>query len=310
MSPSELQHLLPSSRRDGGNIYGKCPKCGGNEFGISVKHPHRFGCFRLSKCGFSGNIFTLLKYLGLRVDDYKEPVDLMATRLPFGISKEEEEIALLPEEIKPPVLWRRVFTDEYLESRGITEEQFKRYSIGTSMLNEGYITFLVEVEGKVRGYVSRSKKSREWHDNHPLEKRYDNSKTDFSRLLYGFDEIDETTQVVLLVEGVIDKLSVDTLLDLYQQQGIVCCATFGGKVADGQLHLLKKAGVENIVLLFESDIVKKVKKVLDKVGSKFKSVKVGCLPEGKDPNNLSQEEMFQVMEQLEDIVSYRLRYLE
>ena len=64
-----LLSKISNSYLVGENIMGDCPVCGHNEFGISIKSPHLWQCFRKNKCGVTGNIFTLLRYLRVDPDD-------------------------------------------------------------------------------------------------------------------------------------------------------------------------------------------------------------------------------------------------
>ena len=81
-----LKSLLEEVHIDysGENLYTKCPKCGFSEFGISTKENHLFGCFRLNKCGFKGNIFTFLKYIE-RQDLLEAEVIRLGDKLEFEL---------------------------------------------------------------------------------------------------------------------------------------------------------------------------------------------------------------------------------
>src|SRR5690606_13820809 len=106
--------------------------------------------------------------------------------------------------------------------------------------------------------------------------RYKNSTTDFSKCLFGYDEINEKTSTVILVEGIFSKTKTDINLGLDYLDEMKCCATFGAGISDYQIELLKRKGISNIVLWFEADVLDKVKRVGSQLGLYF-NVKVGYL---------------------------------
>ena len=197
LTKDQLQQLIsnPRTSSDGKDIYGLCPQCGHDEFGISiVEKNHPFSCFRKSKCGFTGNIYTLLKHLN-KFKEFVGEREIDPEGLLLDVFETSEDIIQQQElpEVQPPVGWKRVFENEYLQNeRGMQSYQFEQYKIGVSRLKKDYITFLVEMEGKITGYVSRSIKSKAWIDayNEEIKQtggkkylRYENSMSDFSKTL-------------------------------------------------------------------------------------------------------------------------------
>lgn len=300
LTKRQLELLLQDAHLsvDGRNLYAKCPKCGHHEFGISLSQNHRFGCFRKSKCGFAGNIKTLLRFLGREdILNDKESVSIFES-IELNFAKKKKNVELPT--IEPPFGWKRQYDNDYLKSRGVTNFQFEKYKIGTSLFKKGYVTILIEMNNEVKGYITRSYKSKLWHDKYG-GRRYDNSLTDFSKLLMGYDEVirDETVTVIL-VEGFLDKLSVDTHLELDYSNWIKCCCTFGGKISNDQLRLLRHKGVRQLIVLFESDI-REITRGLGEEASIYFDVKIGQLPIGKDPNEMS---VIETMEVIEGAVNY------
>lgn len=317
LSRKQLENLVKDTYLDhkGKNLYGRCPKCGELEFGISLEDNHRFNCFRKKHCGFTGNIFTLLKFLG-KSKEFDTDTNVFDSKLK-SLNTPLQQPTPLPS-ITPPILWRRFYESEYLRERGFTDDQFHKFEVGESKIDPDYVTFLIRMRGEVVGYVSRSKKSREWIDEFNRKQkqkgsqlvylRYKNSTTDFSKCLFGYDEIVEKTSTVILVEGIFSKTKTDINLGLDNLDELKCCATFGAKISGQQIELLKQKNIQNIILWFEADVLKQVKQAGSELGLHFK-VSVGYL-DGKDPGDLNQEEALSVLENVEDYLSFNINRLQ
>jgi DNA primase len=296
-----LEQLVSNTflSQDGLDLYGTCPFCGQNEFGISLGENHPYSCFRKKACGATGNIYSLLRHLGKIKEFIGERQIDVDGEFP-SLAKEDVEIVDEPLlVIQPPVGWRRVYEDAYLTSRGFTAEQFEKFKVGRSVFKRDYVTLLIEMHGQVVGYISRSVKSKEWIDNHNATSdqhhlRYQNSVSDFSRMLFGYDEIEELTTQVILVEGPFSKTMVDSNLSIDYQPFIKCCATFGAKVSDHQIKLLKDKGITMIWLWFEADVLEKIKTIAAKLALHFE---VRCaFISGKDPGDMNMVETFDLFE--------------
>lgn len=322
LSERQLLDLIKDSYLDsrGKNIYGACPNCGKNEFGISIESPHKFGCFR-GKCGFRGtSVRYLLKYLG-KINDfserYRSEVNIFGS-LTSNLESISSPLNLELPEIKPPIGWKRVEEDEYLRKRSFTDSDFQKYEVGRSRLRKDYVTFLVRMNGKLVGYVGRSEKSKEWIDNYNKKQkengtdevylRYQNSSTDFSKTLFGIDEVikGKTTDIIL-VEGIFSKTKTDTNLLLDQNEEMKCCATFGAKLSTEQIELLKQKGVKNIWLWFEADVLDKIKQVASKVALHF-NVRISYL-QGIDPNDIDGEQALSLLENSKDWMDFNMSYI-
>src|SRR5690606_161123 len=120
-----------------------------------------------------------------------------------------------------PFGWERILSgDNYLDSRGF--KSYDNCEVGKTKLDpqlkDNYVVFLVRDNKQIKGYVGRhvwgKKEITEVNEKHFLKtgrknyiKRYKNSEgTNFSKLLYGYDEIPENCDLpVCLVEGIFDK---------------------------------------------------------------------------------------------------------
>ena len=114
------------------NLLCHCPKCGEFEFGISIDgHLHPFQCYRRKKCGFIGNIYILLSFLGKSREFAKDDVVNINKKISplLGNSVDaKHHLADLPR-VTPPVLWKRVDDDPYLRQRGFEDYQFRKFEL-------------------------------------------------------------------------------------------------------------------------------------------------------------------------------------
>lgn len=277
LSIEQLKSLIKNSKLDfrGQNITGTCPRCGHNEFGVSIKDNHFFGCYRLKQCGWKGNIYSLLKELG-RLEEFRDS---------DGYSRGEEKLLLKKiidkaeeleklEEVKLPIGFKRIYEHPYLESRGFTSEDYTKYKVGTTILETklyNYIIFPVESSGVNVGYVGRSQLTKQeielLNKNYArlgLDKkvlRYINSATNFSNILYGSDELTSSTKMVILVEGIFDKINVDRQLKLQSTKGeVVCLATFKCVLSSQQYLLVKEKSPQTLswFIFYDPDVLQSI----------------------------------------------------
>lgn len=321
LSRSQLDQLLLNTRLDhkGANLYATCPKCQHDEFGISLSDNHLFNCFRKSKCGWSGNIYTLLKFLDKAKEFLSEREIDVFEKLESRLGEQEElPIDLTLPEVQKPLLWKRVYEDPYLRSRGFADYQFHKFEVGRSRLNKDYVTFLVKISNKLVGYVGRSERSKTWIDayNEEMKKigsdlvylRYDNSQSDFGKMLFGYDEIiPGVTTDVILVEGIFSKTKTDLNLELDAHDDMKCCATFGAKLSPHQIELLKVKGVRNLWFWFEADVLYKAKEIITNASLHF-NVKASYL-DGQDPNDIDGNIAFDLLCGAKDWLSFNTGYI-
>lgn len=286
-----LKSLINNSfiDRDKDNIYGECPKCGFGEFGISTKDNHLFGCFRLNKCGFKGNIFTLLKHID-RQDLLEAEVIRLGDKLEFELidgkrEEEEKDYDLSLPTIKPPLGFKRIMSNEYLKNRGFNS--FDKFKVGTTVIERSFrdrVIFLIEEEGEIKAYLGRGV-------NKEVKPKYKNSTSDFAKLLLGVEEVTEDTKTIILVEGLLDKENVDRQLKLDDQDEIKCCCTFGAKISIWQILKMKMCGIEDIILFYENDVIEKIQNYAFVLKQEFEKVQIILPPENKDPGDMTLNEI-------------------
>ena len=126
--------------------------------------------------------------------------------------------------------------------------------------------------------------------------------TDFGSLLFGFDEITNKTETVVLVEGIFDKIAVDKTLDLWNGEEIKCVCTFGKKISDVQIRKLKSKGVSSVILLYDFDALKETKEYGLRLKSYFKTYITYTTR--KDIDECSRDEALEVFRNLRSPLSF------
>lgn len=261
---ADLRDLLinPKLNRRGQYIC-DCPFCGKEKHFYISRQTQLWDC---KKCGEYGSIYKLLKQLdktyllGGATVEIRETIQSLRSIVAESIEEDEVTLKELPV-IKMPVGWKvSVVSTKYLLGRGITPADCKRYNIGATDLYrkyQNYVLIPIYDGGKIRGFLGRYGAKKVPSDR----LRYNNSVgTEFSELLFGYDEITENTTTVILVEGIFDKIAVDKVLHLWDNEGIKCVCTFGKKISPEQSKKLMLKGVTNVILLYDFDAIKDIKK--------------------------------------------------
>lgn len=311
-----LDELNPKLDTSGKNLIVDCPWCKHREASVSlVKEGNLFGCLRKKRCGETGNIYRVLREIGMLDEYIKDPdtFNINLNHIDLDLHNKPHELILDVPECPIPLGWTQTFDDQYLNERGFNIEDYKKYPVGKTNLEpsvkKDYVIFLVIEDEKIKGWVARhiwpKEKIEEYNEKYFLDhgipnkiRRYRNAlNVDFAKLLYGIDEITENTNTVILVEGIFDKKAIDTKMGLYDQQEIKCLATFKGHVSDEQIAKLKLKGIENIILFYDPDVIDKIKNNSLKL-NKFFDIQIAISINGKDPDEMSQDELFACLTKL------------
>ena len=301
ISDDDLKDLLinPKPTRSGQYI-ADCPLCGKSQHFYISRKTQMWDC---KKCHEYGSIYKLLRLLdktyllaGSTIEE-KERIESIREMTQELVSNDDTELSELPVK-KMPVGWKvSAKSTKYLLSRGITPEDCKRYNIGaTDMFRkyENYVLIPVYDGGEIRGFVGRYG-ARKVPDN---KLRYNNSiGTEFAELLFGYDEITDSTSTVILVEGVFDKIAVDKVLHLWDGEEVKCVCTFGKKISDKQIKKLMLKGVTNVILLYDFDAVKEIKKYGLEL-EKYFVTSITYTSDKKDIDECSEDEALEVFTQL------------
>lgn len=309
---SELLEILGSETRPGGHNQGhyisSCPFCGKAKHFYINRKTQLFDC---KKCGEEGNVFKLLQHLGklFLLGEFKSIDRTKLTLLSEykDETEDDEEIELNPEIRKLPKGFKRIYSDEYLEKeRGFKPNVFEKYKIGYAKGNiRNHVIISIEEDDKCRGYLGRlawtkEKIERAKQKGIRMPRRWHNdSGAKFSNLLFGYNEITENTTTVILLEGVPDKITLDDILKLDEQEEIKCCATFGKKISKTQIMKLLQKGIQNVILIFDEDAIREMKKY-GKILNQFFNVKI-TFTYNRDINDSTTQEVLEVFERLHDV---------
>jgi len=298
----ELKNIIKITKKSRNTLYGICPKCKRNEFGISLtKENHPFGCFRKKNCGFSGNIYTLLKFLNIQTIS-KETYNGLTIE---EVLEEENGIKFeILKEIKMPIGFRDLFKTnnvslfEYLINRGYKDEDFINYKVGHTTLqieHKGRLLIGFIQNKRLVAFIGRSLKDS-------VTPKYLNSKTDFSKLIDGLYENQYSEATI--VEGHFDRINTR---NMYQELGIqnrVLC-TFGAKISDYQIALMQSEGITEVNLFFDPDVLKVVKATINNIGNRFFKVNIMTLENKEiDPGDASKNEILKSYKSRENFVKF------
>lgn len=276
----------------------KCPFCGKeSHFYVNV-NTLRFSC---KKCWEEGGVYKLLSqfdklYLleGATIED-REVISKIRD-LTTSVAEDVKLEPLPPR--KMPVGYKVCLHDTYLErDRGLTPDVMKRYAIGRTKLVRRYADYIlipVTTDGVITAFQGRYASKKVPPD--ALRWRNDTG-ADFAKMLYGYDDIKAPGATVILVEGVFDKIAVDRRLRLDDCDDVKCCATFGKKISDYQRAMLQKKGVRAVVLLYDFDAIKEIKKYAFELDKYFSTNIVFTTK--KDIDECNEAETLEVFERLQ-----------
>lgn len=276
----------------------KCPFCGKeSHFYVNV-NTLRFSC---KKCWEEGGVYKLLSqfdklYLleGATIED-REVISKIRD-LTTSVAEDVKLEPLPPR--KMPVGYKVCLHDTYLErDRGLTPDVMKRYAIGRTKLVRRYADYIlipVTTDGVITAFQGRYASKKVPPD--ALRWRNDTG-ADFAKMLYGYDDIKTSGVTVILVEGVFDKIAVDRRLRLDDCDDVKCCATFGKKISDYQRAMLQKKGVRAVVLLYDFDAIKEIKKYAFELDKYFSTNIVFTTK--KDIDECNEAETLEVFERLQ-----------
>ena len=253
-----VRQLLATLRRarlrsDGRNVAALCPRCGGDEFGVSTRPPYPFQCFRKRRCGYSGRdgrkLVGAVKY---------PPAFVWLSR------KEEAEVGVGSWYREPVRDYTRVYEHPYLSGRGFVWDGYHRHEVGVSRRFPCRVLFPITRNGRLVGTYLRSTMQRRSmfsdfmsleEPTKPIRKHLVLGRHKRS-LLYCYDLLSSGCETVVVVEGVLSCIAVWRNLGLGVGGSVGCVATLGSNVFEEQTDLLKEKGIRKVVLWLESDSVK------------------------------------------------------
>lgn len=291
-----------------------CPECGkSDKFGINVTDTS--GAVHCFKCDFSQNLVRFLKSINRGDLVEFEYINSLNTKIK-GFEKEDLVEEVKEKKCELPRGFRELNYSKYLELRGFKEHQYEKYGVGmTNHFLEkrlhGYLIFQIFNKGQLKGWLARSKRSKEWHKQNlkdykegigQLSLRYRNSTgTDFSKLLGNYDDITKNTHTVILVEGLFDAANIENLMRLHNGESIKCCYTFGNKISSEQIKLLREKGsVKNTIFMYDPGTEKQVQQYSMTMSKYFNVQIVEIKDESVDPGDILAEYLAEILQNVQN----------
>jgi len=296
-----------------------CPFCG-KKGKLGWRVDKEQGVMHCFKCGESSSIIKFLLDRGERdlIQEYRSISIDSVIKEPIFATLEDRKLKELPEK-ELPMGCKRIYYDRYLESRGFTEQQYEQFNVCVTnhpleRRLHNYLIFSIYMRGVLVGWVARSKHSKEWHKadlddaktrgRRPVLRYENSSDTDFACMLGGFDEITNDTRTLYLVEGLFDKTNLSNLLNTDKCKQVKVCFTFGDKVSDGQIDLLRGTNVENIVMMYDYRTIRAQKACGLRLSKYFNVEVCEIKDEDVDPGNMSEEYLRDLLKNKKNILYF------
>lgn len=313
LDKDQILSIVPNSKltSNGKNVKTNCPECGQNEFYISLTKPYNPGqCWRKVKCGYRCNIYSLLKHFDLLKEFLKERYGGKYSEKieSFLESNTKEELNFEIEECVLPLGYKKIDSHKYLTERGFGENS--NIEFGITKIDpkfKNYIIFPIYQDGLIVAYVSRSIYNKRFCEENKIL-RYKNSESYFEKILFGIDDV-EKGDVVIIVEGLFDKFAIDRFLERNNIKGFKCCCTFGAHFSVYHIFKLLSKEIDSIVVMYDSDAIKMIKRTLSDVEYLFKNVTVAWGLNG-DPDESSDEEILDSLLNAKNSTAFHYEILE
>jgi len=271
-----------------------CPFCGKKEHFYFSSTTGLWDC---KKCGETGNYFAYVKRLKIFVKEERKKKKITSkldetlkvdNRL--EIKEEAEEVFSfdviptieLPNEFKKLKCNSKNKFYNYIYNRRYSKEQIKElnlYYCDTPGYFWNRLIIPVYIRKELKGYLGRWIPIKGINDK-KVKRKYRNSYgTDFSKMLWNYDKINNRFPVIIC-EGVLSAKRI----------GFNSVASFGKKLSKFQIWLLEQKKVKEVVVLFDSGAEKEIAKISDLLISETKiKVRTYLLDEG-DPDDLNNSD--------------------
>lgn len=309
----------------------RCPFCGeSDKWGVLfVDEGGIFNCFKGS-CGTKTSVFNYLKQIDR--EDLIEFEKTVSKKISIASindiidsdnekESEKEKQFVCEKILNLPFKSKQIISDTYLNSRGFQPFHYDKYKpVETNSYLEkrlnGYIIFQIFQFGRLASWMARSRESKSFHKENfekykrgeaELRLRYINSEgTDFGTILGGIDNITDNTEMVILVEGLFDSVGVDNKLNLLLNDKARSCFTFGNKISDTQISLLRsKKNIKTVVLFYDIGATQQMKQYSMKLNRYFETFLAVCKTEN-DPGDMCVQDMNDIFSNLQTPQEYYL----
>ena len=294
----KIEYRKSGSNVGRGEIGICCLFCGENRYHLSISLTKGvFGCW---VCGVKGNLPKLIsKLLGISYIEAKEiisPTSELKKILEERNKIVEEPIIIPNKDFKLPLhtyrfrkdkidLWQETALQFLRDKYSLSWEDITLadlcYNVYGRYKNSIIIPFYLS--GKMVNFISRS-----WDKN--VKKRYDNCPNELSlvnvkKMVYNYDNVIGRQQIII-VEGCFDAIKTGL------ERTVALCGT---EISQDQKNILIGLKAKEIIILFDNDphlktTSKKAQDLSDYL-SPFCKTRVIKLPHGKDPGDMSREEI-------------------
>lgn len=255
------------------NMTMECPSChkAKNHFLVSI-NPDKpvFNCFR---CGYKGGWAKLIvKLKGIGFDEANELV-----KDSHSYKKREKKNESLTPIPLPPFSPFTTEAIEYLNKRGINDSDIEQYGMYYCSTGEFFNRIIIPIYYNNRQitFLGRA-----------ISKsfiRYRGPKgSPLGRLLFNYDAIPKKTEKMVLVEGIFDAIRLARL-------GWPVVATFGKKISEFQIDLIRNKNPHEVVIYWDSDASKEIKSAFLMLQKHF-NTSMALIEEG-DPDTYSNPEL-------------------
>lgn len=214
-----------------------CPFCAGS---TSLQFNIDSGLWVCFRCDAKGNAKTLARRLGREFIDPALSVEHIRQRMD-RMRLQRRRRAEGPRVLDESTLRRFDFDDPYwTEVRGFSKKTVKAWDLGYDPISDRHTIAYRNPEGELLGVIQRLKGELEDHiPRYIYPEGFDRKNS-----LFGSWKI--TQRKIALVEGSTDVISL-------WQAGVPAVAQYGSSISRGQIALLHRLGVREIVAFYDYD---------------------------------------------------------
>lgn len=285
-----------------------CPFCGDNRNHFGIHLEKKFGtCF---KCKGGMNTVYLVKYFG-NFKTFDEAEEFILDKLDEGdydvvtkvtdiIKSKKKETPYKPTakdsfpwdsySITNKVLKRNKYIRNFFKDRKLYLWHVPRYNLrlgGSNSEYQGYIIFPVYYRNKIVTYQARQ----------VLTKRYHNPEH-LGRYIYGENEI-KKGKPLILVEGFLDMIRFDSYIRINHPDDISITTGFVKMISKDQIQRIINAKPSKVIVIFDADSWFDYGRIKDEVPMNVDFI---ILPKGKDPNDLTWNELHSVFKEIKNVL--------
>jgi len=274
----------------------ECPFCGhsGHDSRIYVGIEKQLGFCHHCEKGFSGISFIIARE-GCSV---KKAYEILDIEDDFISSPKEEKVAL--SEIPFPETRPIALSEDaqaYLDFRGIDSTLIEHFQIQYAIKNLR-IVFpngeerlyktkcrvvlpILDIDGKIVSWQARDITGTA-RNKYLFPPEFESAK-----YLYNSNSISSGCDYLIICEGIFDVFG-------WWRAGFKnVVATFGKKISDYQIELIKKLAPKNVFIAWDKDAIKSKYEFCEKYGYLFPSTRIIDLPGSKDSDECNVEELLQ-----------------